>query len=103
MYHTMQHAYIFLYPWKCGLANHYPHHAYDLVKSLYGKWNSSIWSSQSCWDLMMTPLIWLILTIRSHRFTGLNMRFSQLQLTVVHLLPHGMDLWRATLTQQRVQ
>ena len=28
---------------------------------------------------------------------------SQLQLTVVHLLPLGMDLWRAILTQQRVQ
>ena len=26
-----------------------------------------------------------------------------LQLTVVPLLPPGMDLWRATLTQQRVQ
>ena len=26
-----------------------------------------------------------------------------LQLTVVYLLPHGMDLRRATLTQQRVQ
>ena len=27
----------------------------------------------------------------------------QIQLTVVYLLPHGLDLWRATLTQQRVQ
>ena len=26
-----------------------------------------------------------------------------MQLTVVHLLPHNMDLWRPTLTLQRVQ
>ena len=28
---------------------------------------------------------------------------SLLQLTVVHLVTHGMGLWRATLAQQKVQ
>ena len=48
-------------------------------------------------------LFHLALSIHQHLSKGIVSQLIHLQLTVVCLLLHGVDLWRATLPQQRVQ
>ena len=98
VHHTKE---VMTFHWNGGLA-----HPWEAISSLSGN------ESLNNVDAVTIPLhhSWTMIATCVYLSTSFHLSYMAkrieyllLQLTVAHLLPHGMALWTLTLTQQRVQ